>query len=304
MNTLTFGLQLLDSIPETIKVYYEGFHTKPTTEFSDEEALHKAFPTESFRVKNHGDFFQVLKLYPPESVFLSNVQGLSKPIHPLSLIQLRERFRTCTVTVTPKGVRVRSLALRCHACARGMQPEERRDGICTNCYNKQHINCKFCHRSVEREHNCVRMPDQIRKNNKVYKLCTHCNKYISRNSHKRHVQRKHFSYQFKCKKCPKKFGCKSDLNLHMTVHSSVRRFDCPHCEEKFKWQSHRSKHVKEKHPNTERPQKASVCLDSEISLLTQTQLRSCKEIPQGRGQATRARARGLQDILMTLSTRV
>lgn len=287
-DTLLYGLQLLEAIPVVPKVYYVGFHQKPRNDCTTIEQLRAAFPND--QVETHGDFFEVSKLYSPKEVTLSN--GLTKPTQTLNINELRERFRNCTVVVTHKGVRVRRLRSNCQMCAKGMQPHERRDGICSTCHNKQVIDCKFCHRKVQREHRCVRMPQEIRKDNKIYKLCNHCNKYISKNSHKRHVQRKHVSYNFQCKKCPKKFGCKSDLNMHMTMHSAVRRFECKHCGETFKWQSHRSKHTKDKHPDTERPQKPDVCLDTEINLLTQSQM-------QGRGELG-----GLQDILRTLGVPV
>ena len=93
----------------------------------------------------------------------------------------------------------------------------------------------------------------IYKGKKRYNWCYLCSKYISRNSHKRHVQRKHVVKTLQCRHCSKKCACQADLNSHMLVHSSVHRFKCLHCDQTFKWQSHRSKHVKNAHPGVERP---------------------------------------------------
>lgn len=96
--------------------------------------------------------------------------------------------------------------------------------------------------------------EYIYKGTKRYVWCYLCEKYISSNSFKRHVQRKHVRKMYNCKNCPKKFACQVDLNSHQTSHSSVKRFKCLHCGLMFKWQSHRSKHIKNKHPEVERPE--------------------------------------------------
>ena len=95
--------------------------------------------------------------------------------------------------------------------------------------------------------------EYIYKGKKRYDWCYVCKKYISSNSLKRHILRKHIISVIKCSVCPKKFSCQSDLNNHKKVHDDVKQYGCLHCPEKFKWQSQRSLHIKEKHHEVERP---------------------------------------------------
>lgn len=288
----------MENIPETSRVYFVGFRQSQESSAQSVEELQKLYPND--RVEDRGHFLRVTKLYDPKSLKMG--PGLSAPGRPMSLAELQSHYNRCTVLQWANGVRIRHIVQTCKTCHMGIRAEDRRGQECLRCYNKTIIDCTFCNRKVEREHRCVRLPAEVRKNGRIYRLCTHCNQYMAKNALKRHIQRKHLQYRFQCKKCPKKFGCQSDLNHHMTTHSSRRRFKCPHCEETFRWQSHRSKHVKKKHPDIDRPlQSKPISLGAEINIINfsnQTDL-----VPQASGDPvsqTGVRHRGLQDILREL----
>jgi hypothetical protein len=158
---------------------------------------------------------------------------------------------TISVNPKPKPPKPRKSKIsRCAECSIVVQLHERRGSrgrFCKPCWLSQIIDCKYCHRKIEREHRCVPLPYEKHIRGKKYRLCTQCpasGDYIAMNAFKRHVQRKHYSYMFQCSKCPDRFSCQSDLNNHMKNHTSKLSYQCQHCDKKFRWQSQLSLHMK------------------------------------------------------------
>lgn len=283
-DTMQYGLSLLETPPDRVR--FVGFIGPQESSAQTVQELRELYPDD--RVEDNGRFLRVTKLHDPKT--LKMAPGLSAPGGPMSLPELQSLYNRCTVLYWNGSVRIRHIVQTCKTCHTGIRAEDRRGQQCLRCHKKTIVDCEFCNRKVEREHRCVRLPGEVRKNGRVYRLCTHCNQYIAKNALKRHIQRKHQQYTFQCRKCPKKFGCQSDLNHHMTTHSSERRFRCRHCGETFRWQSHRSKHVKEKHPDIDRPlQSKPISLGAEINIFNFT---TPTEQPRVH--------RGLQDILRDL----
>lgn len=146
----------------------------------------------------------------------------------------------------------------CAKCASPVQLHDRRGPrgrLCKHCWMNEIIDCSYCHRKTTREHRCIKLPPVTKSAKGTFKLCDECpgpGMYISANSFKRHVQRKHQQYLLKCDVCEFRYANRSDLNNHMRVHSSALTFECKHCDEKFRWQSQLSLHTAKTHTGAKR----------------------------------------------------
>ena len=64
-----------------------------------------------------------------------------------------------------------------------------------------------------------------------------------------HIRRKHKSYRYKCKYCPKKYLTRASRNKHELYHTVGYRFKCKDCKKRFmfesQYQEHRSVHTGE-----------------------------------------------------------
>ena len=137
----------------------------------------------------------------------------------------------------------------CAKCAAPVQLHNRRGPrgrLCKHCWMNEIVDCNYCHQKTMREHRCIKLPAETKSAKGTFKLCHQCpgpGMYISANSFKRHVQRKHQQYLYQCDVCQFRYANQSDLNNHMRVHSSALTFECKHCDEKFRWQSQLSLHT-------------------------------------------------------------
>lgn len=241
-DVVAYGMSLLDPLPQNI--FFEGFSVKPTVMDID----HYRDPTR-FRIHYKHGYNVVERLFSSSDV--RGIHGKSFEGQ-LSFKDLCQRYHNSVVFLSNSGVQVRKAYHNCSKCSRIMRQEKRRGNLCLDCHNSEVVECKNCGIMANRVHVCVSKPKETWRDRKCYVLCTQCDKHIAKNSFKRHVQRAHQPYTFKCKRCPKRFACQSDLNHHMILHSTKHRYACKHCDKTFKWQSHRSKHVKKDHPEVPR----------------------------------------------------
>jgi len=204
---------------------------------------------ERFRISFKNGYNIVERLFSSSDV--RGIRGKSFEGN-MSFKDICQKYNGSVVFLSNDGVQVRKAHSNCSKCMRIMRQEERRGNLCLGCHNSEQIECKNCGCTTNNMHICVVKPEKTWRDGKCYVLCKQCDKHISQNSFKRHVQRAHSPYTFKCRRCPKKYACKSDLNQHMIVHNTKHRYSCKHCDKTFKWQSHRSKHVKKDHPEVPR----------------------------------------------------
>jgi hypothetical protein len=92
--------------------------------------------------------------------------------------------------------------------------------------------------------------DDLRKQKSRKFTCPYpgCGKRFVRSSHlSTHVRVLHEKIKlFKCTECPKTFGTKPALNVHLMSHSGERPYRCKHpgCERRFRQKMHMLRHVR------------------------------------------------------------
>lgn len=76
--------------------------------------------------------------------------------------------------------------------------------------------------------------------------CLYCGKKFKRSGHlKNHIRAVHLKNKdFHCSVCAKQFAVRSQLVVHMRVHSGKRPFACLHCNREFRQKMHRDRHMR------------------------------------------------------------
>lgn len=54
----------------------------------------------------------------------------------------------------------------------------------------------------------------------------------------RHTKRPPSERRFKCEQCERMFFTRKDVKRHMVVHTGVRNFACPYCQQRFGRKDH------------------------------------------------------------------
>lgn len=139
----------------------------------------------------------------------------------------------------------------CIVCHRKTLPNHLRAGkthsaTCKHCHDNQIVLCAMCGLNRRRGHVCEGADkDKITlPSGKDAFKCPHCNMYLAKSSLRKHIQRKHFPYKFKCKLCPKKFPNQAAVNSHVRTYHDKIPHVCKHCGDEFRFQCQLSKHMK------------------------------------------------------------